>query len=195
MKAIAILIPFLAVTLLLAFNEPPKRWLVTSDSSIEISGTSNINAFECLNLSYKGNDTLYEEKAASPNIIHLGGSISLEAEKFDCKNKFITRDFRNTLEADKHPEIKVRFLNLKVHKGTTEAEPVEGQVEITIAGISKKYDLKSRFNLCGKNKAQLIGEKAVSLSDFGLEPKSRFLGMIKVDDTVKVNFTLFIRSI
>lgn len=176
-----------------SYSEPERKWLVTAESRLEISGSSNVNKFQCTNLSYAGKDTLYEKKGAAPGIRLLNGVISLKAEKFDCRNKLITNDFRRTLNAEEYPEIKVRFLCLRTNKNAPAWSPVNGEVEITIAGISRKYDIACQFLQAGKSKARLKGEKTVRLSDFDLEPRPKVLGMVKVDDTVKVNFHLVIQ--
>lgn len=189
----AIIAAFLIVTVFGSFTEPGRKWLVTAESRLEISGSSNINTFQCRNLSYAGSDTLYEKRGAASHSSLLNGIIRLKAEKFDCRNKLITNDFRRTLNAEEYPEIKVRFLCLRTNKNTPGWGPVNGEVEITIAGVSRKYDIDCQFLQSGNGKAQLKGEKIVRLSDFGLEPRPKVLGMVKVDDTVKVDFHLIIK--
>lgn len=190
---VSIIAVLLIVTVFGSFTGSERKWLVTAESRLEISGSSNINTFQCRNLSYAGSDTLYEKRGASPHSSLLNGIIKLKAEKFDCQNRLITNDFRRTLNAEDHPEIKVRFLCLRTNKNTSTWAPVSGEVEITIAGVSRKYDIDCQFLNSGKSKAQLKGEKIVRLSDFGLEPRPKVLGMVKVDDTVKVDFHLVIK--
>lgn len=180
---------------LASFTGGERKWLVTEESRVEISGSSNVNEFQCLNVSYAGNDTLYEERDRTQNVYQLNGAIRLKAERFDCQNKLITNDFRKTLEAHQYPEIKVRFLCLKIPGKAAGWQPVNGQVEITIAGVSRQYAINCQFTYSGKGKARLKGEKRVGLSHFGLQPRPKMLGMIKVDDAVQVNFDLVIQSI
>ncbi len=196
MKPIWLIIAALGILLVSgSFTAPEKKWLVTEESRLEISGSSNINEFQCLNVSYKGNDTLYENSNPGQSQYQLNGLITIMADEFDCRNRLITNDFRKTLNAGDYPVIKVRFLGLGIHRKAAEQEAVKGQTEITIAGVSRKYDISCRFTNSGTKKARLTGSKTVKLSVFGLEPRPKVLGMIKVDDTVKVDFDLVIRSI
>ena len=179
-----------------SFAGPEIKWLVTDESRLEISGRSNVNEFQCLNLSYAGNDTLYEERKASLKGYFLNGMISLDVERFDCHHKLITNDFKRTLNSDQYPVIKVQFLDLRIENiNAARMESAKGKVEITIGGVSRSYEMVGHFSNLGKGKAQLKGEKTVSLSDFGLEPRPKMLGMIKVDDSVDVNFNLIIKSL
>lgn len=68
-------------------------------------------------------------------------------------------------------------------------------VEISMAGVSRKYPLSSKLEKLDEGRAYLQGQQNLRLSDFGLQPKPKMLGMIKVEDSVTVDFQLIIQAV
>lgn len=173
----------------------PAKWLVTEESSLQISGSSNVNNFQCTSLSYTGKDTLYEIQSTVYGPASLSGVINLEAEGIDCQNILITNGFMETVKAEEYPQIRISLLSLKKGNRYTEAQYIKGMVEISMAGVSRKYPLSSKLEKLDEGKAYLQGQQSLRLSDFGLQPKPKMLGMIKVEDSVSVDFQLIIQAV
>lgn len=173
----------------------PEKWLVTEESSLQISGSSNVNNFRCISLSYAGKDTLYEVQSTASGGASLSGVINLETEGIDCQNTLITNGFMETVKADEYPDIRISLLSLQKDSRQPEAQTIKGMVEISMAGVSRKYPLSSKLEKLDEGKAYLQGQQSLRLSDFGLQPKPKLLGMIKVDDRVSVDFQLIIQAV
>jgi hypothetical protein len=170
-----------------------KQWLVSARSKLEISGKTNVNRFHCLSTHYAGSDTLteYVDRKTSSSV--LAGVVTLMTSDFDCHNEMITRDFKETLKADDYPRLNIRFIELKKkhgHKGD-----LNGIVEITLAGTSKKYPVTCMIKSAGNNEQHLEGIRTFKFSDFGLRPPNKLFGAIKAEDKVSVIFHLRLTSI
>lgn len=171
-----------------------KTWKIASNSVIEIAGSTNISNFRCESKSYKGGDILKETYFPDRDISEWSGVITLKTVNFDCFNAIMTKDFRNTLQMEDHPTISVRFINLIKESTTINQENLRGEVEITLAGVSKIYPISCVFLAKNGGKALLAGERKLTFTDFELDPPVKLLGTIRVRDSIEVNFALVLEE-
>src|SRR5690606_9654225 len=93
------------------FTDPERetKILVVPGSEVVISGTSNVNKFEC-SYQVQGIEVpvhlVYREEL---NEIHFkNAKLDLPSDCFDCGGKAIKKDFKDILQTAKYPEIKLR---------------------------------------------------------------------------------------
>jgi hypothetical protein len=189
-NAIAIALLFFGT--FLADPEREARIWVVPGSQVLISGTSNVNKFTC---SYEvpGLEVpvhmVYRE---SLDEIHFkNANLQLESDCFDCGGKAINKDFKELLQTEKHPWIKLRLIY--VDPPSPELKKVGVGMEITIAGISRTY--VTELDSDQRGDIFVEGTLALKLTDFGLEPPKKVLGLIKVDDEVLVDLKLRLREL
>jgi hypothetical protein len=72
---------------------------------------------------------------------------------------------------------------------------MNGMVEITLAGISKKYPVTCLIKSAGDNEQHLQGTRSFRFSDFDLKPLNKLLWPIKAQDNVTMVFHLRLTSI
>jgi hypothetical protein len=190
MPAYIIIFFFLLLPLVGAQANTGKEWQVTSQSRLTIAGSSNVNEFECMSFSYAGQDVLYESLDAKTHRTVMNGIINLQATGFDCQNRIMTSDLRKTIQADKFPTIKVRFLSLQRSPASGKQQKARGLVEITLAGVSRQYQIEALFQETDGGQALLTGCWDFSFSDFKLEPPTKMMGAIKVNNSLSVDFML-----
>ncbi|TXD77864.1 YceI family protein [Algoriphagus ratkowskyi] len=171
-----------------------KTWRIDSASVIEIAGSTNISTFRCEATKYQGGGLLKETVYPERNVSEWNGVIILHTAHFDCFNSIMTKDFRETLQFEDHPTISVRFINLVKESETINQQNLRGEVEITLAGVSKIYPISCAFLAKNGKKAFLTGERKLTFTDFKLDPPVKFLGTIKVKDSIKVNFALVLEE-
>lgn len=169
-------------------------WKVSQESVVEVVGSTNVNQFQCNSLRYAGEDQLISVFYPDKKVTEWSGEIVILSKNFDCYNKIMTKDFKETVLADEHPEIKVRFIQLKKHSTSHEEEQLEGQVEITLAGVTKRYPISCfMMNRIG-GATNLRGQQTLHFSEFGLEAPVKFLGTVKVKNSITVNFGLVLEE-
>ncbi|TVQ84096.1 MAG: YceI family protein [Bacteroidetes bacterium] len=177
-----------------ANKEITRFWHVTGASSLQINGTTNVNTFQCGSAYESGSDMIRELWDPYSEKWEIHGSVFIEVETFDCRNRIMNNDFRNTLKHDKYPEIQIEFLNLKevqLHENTRKAQ---GYVKITLAGKSHKYFISSELEFLDDQYSILRGEQVFRFSDFGLEPPQKGFGLVKVNDEIEVSFDLILEQ-
>ncbi|AHM63423.1 YceI-like protein [Flammeovirgaceae bacterium 311] len=195
MKSLKLFIVLLLIPLQAVFADYGKEWLVTDKSQLTISGSSNVNEFQCMSLYYAGGNTLYETWDVVSKKPVISGLVSLKATSFDCNNKIMTQDMQKTIRADKYPQVKVHFLSLERTPSKDKYQKVKGVVEICLAGVSRQYEISATFEELGKNKALLAGSLEFNLTDFNIEPPTKMMGAIKVKDCFTIDYNLELKSI
>lgn len=186
----------LAVTIFLlamGFSDPEREMkvAVASESEVVISGTTNINSFNCkynlqpLELPIR---MVYDER--DNRILFQNAKLELANDCFDCGGKMINKDFRELLKTETHPQVELRLLYVEPPK--PESKEIAVGMEIIIAGVTRKYEANLK---CDDQKNICVnGTLELRLSDFGLKPPKKALGMIKVDNDIKVNVALVIKE-
>ncbi|MDW7694385.1 YceI family protein [Flammeovirgaceae bacterium SG7u.111] len=178
-------------------GQQQRNWLVEEASNITIYGTSNVADFACAIASKTEKDTLdMSFERSSEKLVFQKAELRIDAASFDCQNRLITQDFRNTLQVDKYPEIILHFIsldtptesNLKNHK-------LDGEVKITIVGVSKSYEIRFEVERKNEKAFYLAGKKKVRFKDFGLKPPQKLAGLVKVEDELEIDFTLLLSSL
>ncbi len=191
MKILFLLLSSLWATCYLTNSVGERRiWQISEESVVEIEGTTNVSRFRCESVKYSGEGILFEHISEDDERSLWTGEVTLKSKNFDCFNSLMTKDFRATINSDKYPLIRIRFLDLTNYSETENQENLRGEVEITLAGKSKIYPISCVFLSKNGKKALLTGNQKLSFSEFEIEPPIKFLGTVKVNDTLTVNFGL-----
>ncbi len=153
---------------------------------VSIQGSTNVNEFSFLQL-------LNERE--SPIQFHTQEgyiTIQIPAHNFEASNPLMYKDFISLIKADKHPYIAIRFhynpYELYEKNGQTSA--IDSEIYITLAGEEKKYKIPGQIHLCQDRALRIMGDIKINLDDFQLVAPSKFMGMVKVNNEVFVNFGL-----
>lgn len=177
-----------------ASKEITRFWHVTGASYLQINGTTNVNTFQCGSDYESGSDMIRERWDPYSEKWEIYGSVFIEVETFDCRNRIMNNDFRSTLKHNEYPEIKIEFLNLKEVQEQKNTRKAQGYVKITLAGKSREYFLSSELEFLDDHYSILRGEQTFRFSDFGLEPPQKGFGLVKVNDEIQVSFDLILEQ-
>lgn len=173
-------------------NETMETSLVVHpSSSVTINGKTNVNKFTCAIAAYTGTDTLMLTAVRGKGASFKRGLVKLNAPGFDCGMNVITKDFRESIQSDTYPYIKINFISFeRVPKYETTEEKFNGKLTITLADVAVPCDVRCSIIKDEKNLIHLRGKRAFKFSDFNLEPPTKMMGAIKVDENIIVNFHL-----
>ncbi|GAA5225118.1 hypothetical protein GCM10025777_57490 [Membranihabitans marinus] len=113
--------------------------------------------------------------------------INVPIASFECPNKMIEKDLNQLFESHIYPSISLRVLKLEVRDKSHKAT-----VEIKIKDRSNTYE----FNLKEveiDNESYVNGSQTLSLIDFGIEPPTKMLGMVRVKEDISIQCLIPIR--
>jgi hypothetical protein len=173
-------------------KKPVMKWVVEKSSTLTVSGSSNVNSYNCGIEGYYRPDTIYCYNANVNSPVQLSGCLNVDVMSFNCHNTVMTKDLRKTLKARQYPYLSITFLTLDQLPDAQKDRVINGSIMIDLAGSRKIYRLPFVF---GKQKGegfQMIGKKTFSFSEFKLEAPEKLGGMIKVKDEFNVEFRLMI---
>lgn len=171
---------------------------IAEESKLSIAGSSNVNEFNCdcvqkfpktalqMRLSEDGNNAVFDHAV-----------LRIQTTKLDCKHKIMNRDMYKTLKAEEHPYITIVLKEafelprqpLVNQKSWTS---LRAHVVITIAGKSKEKVLDIEAKKIDNNLFRFKSEQVLHMTDFGIDPPTAMLGLIKVDNTITIHLDLVV---
>ena len=176
-----------------------KRYQIENNSSIFLKGTSTVNEFTC-KCEERFGEQQVEAEQTDNHARFKNTELWVPIKKFNCKNSRIDADMQRALQAEKYPHIKITLIdcwqNNKCMNGRcADWFDVKANISISLSGATRKEIITARAKAIATNKFQLIGEKAVQMSSFGVTPPEAMFGMIKVNDWISLHFDLMVSLI
>lgn len=171
----------------------PEMWIIEKHSNITVKGESNINSFSCQVPSYMHTDTMMFKTSVGDGSTSVESSLRIPVEFFDCHNRHMTKDLQKTLNITKYPYLYIKFTSFSTHPDNWKnGSKVTAKAHITIAGVTKQYNVTYQVQKNQSNKITLSGDQKVLFSAFNLKPPSKLGGTIKVKDELTVNMTMYL---
>lgn len=168
------------------------RFIVLPTSTLNVTGKTNVNSFTC-STTYCRKDSLVLREGRGKSMFEKG-LVSLDTTAFSCGMQVRTNDFNRTIKSKEHPTISIEFLSFeRVPVYACKEEHLKGQMKISLGGVTKTFTVNCTLEMTNQGVVRLNGERAFTFSDFNLEAPSRMLGMVKVHDTLTVNFRLMLQ--
>lgn len=164
---------------------------IQKNSSLTISGSTNVVPFKL----YQNGDKLSKNKLTVAttfvqNKIFLSqNQLSVVVKNFASPNFMALKDFLSLIKSDKYPTLQIQINYLDIDSNSESGTAFKGNalVSITITGITRNYSIP----ISSKNNGEIYcvdGNKRLSIRDFGLTPKSRMMGLIKVSEWINIDF-------
>jgi hypothetical protein len=155
------------------------------DDYIKINGSTNINHFHFVQNIDEKLTPLKKEKKTQDTL-----TIKIPAHNFEPSNPMMYKDFLEFIKADKYPyiDITIFFNNVRLPAGPPSA--IVPKIKVGLAGQTHTYKIPGYVKECRDKKLHISGKIDIDLKDFGLEPPTKFMGMVKVNNEVFINFGL-----
>lgn len=193
MKKLLLIIPFLV---LVSFSKMQtvknsKTIRITSNSELQIDGTSNVKDFTCqYNIQNLNEPILIHYEKAHDLIRFEKSMLILENNGFDCGGKGINRDFHGLLQSDVYPKITLRLKEIKLEPN--QKHKADALVEIEIAGSKNDYHMVTTVH--NTEDWLISGRLKLNIRDFNLEAPKKMFGLVVVSDEIVISFKLEIKE-
>jgi hypothetical protein len=155
------------------------------DNYIKIEGSTNVNHFFFEQIFNKKKE-LIENRDRSGEILKL----KIPVHDFNPSNPMMYSDFLELIKASEYPYIDITIFFEKINLPAGPPETVVPKIKIGLAGESRTYQIPGQIQDCRKDSLHLNGKVSISLKDFNLKPPTKFMGMVKVNNEVFINFGL-----
>jgi hypothetical protein len=156
---------------------------VDNQNYISIQGSSNVNEFHLMN-----SDLQLDELDGGTERNSLYRNIRIAVDGFTADNQRMVRDFREMVNESRYPFIKIGIERRKMADFEETSGLTKFSIIITIAGKSKEYKVPCEIFSSVDSGYIISGNFSVKLTDFGIEPPEKLLGLIKVNNEVFINF-------
>ncbi len=173
-----------------------KRYHINPESKLYLKGTTNVNTFTC-DCTDRFQPQYLEVESQGTYAHFRRAGLHISTRDFNCHNRKIEADMEKALKADTYPHIGIELVESWQNGQCLNADcrdwfSVKAKVKITITDVDKQHQILGKARRIGANRFQLVGEKALQMSEFGIDPPHAMFGMIKVNDWITFHFDLIV---
>ena len=167
---------------------------VISESRFWIEGSSFATRFTCRVDGVNGHGRFSDDGVGSGTVEQIAatGELTVLISRFDCGLRPMTKDLRETLKGKQFPEITFNLISASTDgQGSNGVgSTVTAIGDLTIAGQTRRVDMTGSLSLDDHGHYQVSGSRQLLLTDFGMDPPTKMLGLIKVRNEIDVFFDL-----
>ncbi len=170
-------------------------YAIDNSSWTAISGTTNVNSFECLSPEIRSNGIVMTDFGSGNGRINFSdASLVMDVNSFDCRNPLVTRDMSRALGGNR-ARIYITLLDAELVEGnlSSSAGNFIANAVISLNDRSNMVELAIEWHRSEKMEYHFEGVAELSMTDFDITPPSPALGMIRVDDKITVRFSYIIQ--
>lgn len=187
----------LAVTLLLSLTAfgpdgpRPVRLVLQPGSRVTIEGTSNVHDWSCTATTIVADIRAQMTDGALPEAVDFV-SIEIPIGRIDCKNDRMNENLAKALRAESHPRIAFRTTDARRLPAPNATGRISGPLRgnLTVAGVTKTIDVPVQAVANPDGSLRITGSKPFLMTQFGIEPPTAMLGMLKTGNRITVRFEL-----
>lgn len=161
---------------------------IKPQNKIIIQGSTNISNFT-LSLSFNKDDvkSIDSRPACSAEGYKV---LNLPVTEFCYSHPQMKKDFYQLIDAKEYPNIKIYYPAKMLDKETC-GNSRQYELIVEIKNICQKYTVPVKYYKLSGSCIEALGNLNVRLSDFHLQPKKYFFGLIKVKNNLTINFYLY----
>ena len=167
-----------------------KLWLEGTSTLHDYSSkaTKIVGTIEMDSLSAEMKFKNMESVLSKAEIIIPIKSMHSESEKMD-------NNMYEALKADDHPEILYKFMQDSIISDSNKDSLILKAIgKLTVAGKENTTEMKVTLTKNNDGSIRVTGAKELFMTDFGVDPPSFMLGVLKTNNRVIVKFDLLLRS-
>lgn len=177
----------------------PQQITVRDGSTLRIDGTSSVNAFTCVAETVDGHGRLAATPARLASIDDVDSidrrepqaQLNVPVHALDCGKERMNEDLYEAIGANEHPMIRYRLDEADLLERVGEdTYRLHTRGRLSLAGEERSIEMTVVGKRIGDGKYVVQGSKSLLMSDFGIDPPSALLGLIKAHDRIEVHFDL-----
>ncbi len=170
-------------------------YYIDAGSRLTIDGSSNVNKFTCAcNQQFPQSTLRFDLSDGGRSARFTNAGLSIRTKSLDCGNNQMNKDMYQTLRADQHPNIRIDLTRAQLQEAgqlsDTDWTPLKATSTLTIAGVSKPVVFEVKAKRVSADRIRLMASKEVLMTDFHIDPPRAMLGLIKVNDAIRINMDL-----
>ncbi len=176
----------------MADPDPPHHGVAETtlcDNYIKIDGSTNVNHFHFIQEIKSEKEIIKRPDNHSETLV-----LKIPAHDFEPSNPMMYKDFLEFIKANEYPDIEITIFLNTTRLPAGPDNTIAPRIKIGLAGKNHIYKIPGEIKECRDKNLHITGRVNIDLEDFGLEPPTKFMGMIKVSNEVFINFGLTINN-
>jgi len=171
---------------LVAASRPPVRYDLRSESRFWIDGSSTAGSYTCTAARVDGTGLV-----DGTDRTQVSGQVTVPVRAFDCGQRRMNNDFAKALKSGTHPVIRFEVQSAQVAgpgaSGWTRATAT-GSLEI--GGVVRPITVDVDGQTLPDGRVRLRGRMPLRMTDFGVQPPTALLGLVRAHNRIVVRFDL-----
>lgn len=175
------------------------KFSIQSGSRLRLEGNSSMHTYSSKTSDIAGtiivDSMLFAEgKVKASNLFHQG-EITIPVKKMLSGDEKLDNNLYDAIKANDNPNIIYHLLGDSIlSEARKDSFTVKTTGTLSVAGKEKNIDMTIML-LKNKDGSLIIrGSKDLLMTDFGIEPPSMMLGLLKTDNKVVIRFDLRVRQ-
>ena len=195
-RTVSILLILLAAAFLGLVPEAPvhvgteSRYVLQTGSEFWIEGRTTVSGFTCTTEQAAGVAVLdrSSDPAGAPD---FDAVIAVPVRSFDCGLRRMNRDLYEALRGEEYPAIRFALNGAAVDGTVAEGwTHVEAWGTLALAGAERPVRLRAEGQRLPDGRVRLRGAHTLQMTDFGVDPPSDPLGLVRARDRITVHFDI-----
>jgi len=172
------------------------KYTIEKESHLSIRGTTNVNSFECFSKqSFSEQTVRLNLDGMAKRVEFTDARLRIRVEELDCDNNKMNADLCDALEASDFP-----YIEIQLHEAVLSSPSISPggsdivvKASLTVAGKTRRVYIKTKAVQIAENKFRFQAVHWIKMTDFGVDPPTALLGLIKVRDDIAIHFDLVAR--
>jgi polyisoprenoid-binding protein YceI len=167
------------------------RLVLRPESRLWIEGGSNLHDWKCDAKSVVAEVRVTRGATAQPNGVE-SGTLTVPVAGVECGNGKMNENLRKALKSNEHQEIRFSITSAElVDSGEGGVIVVAAHGDLTVAGTTRPIVLSVTGADAGDGTAlKVSGRVEMKMTDFGIQPPTALLGMLRTKNEVRILFNL-----
>lgn len=176
-------------------TEPQHRLVLRPESRLWLEGSSNLHDWSC-----DATEMTAEIRVRSHRDSTTGGevptalervTVSVPVQRIGCANRQMDGNLRKTLRAKEYPTIQFAMTGGELAAPAEQGRlTVVARGELTVSGITRPIELRAEGTDTGDGALRITGTQDILMTDYGIQPPSALMGLLKTANLVLVRFDL-----
>ncbi len=165
---------------------------ILSSSHLTLTGTSTLHSYECHSTGIRGDIEMDRQLKA-----FASSEVAIPVKSLHAESTSMDNNMYDALKAKEYPEIRFSLASGDSTSHTLAADNDTSATlrgTLTIAGKAREIELKITFDRSKDGTVSVDGTKKLLMTDYGIDPPTFMLGVLKTGNEVTVNFHLDLKA-
>jgi hypothetical protein len=167
------------------------RLVLRTGSRLWLEGDSNLHAWSCDAKGVVPELRLERPAPTDPPVRIERASLQISVPLIECGNGKMNENLRKALKAEEHEHISFEVTGAEfIDTGTRGELEVLAKGKLTVAGTSRDLQFQVSGTDTGNGALRLTGRLTILMTDYGVQPPTAMLGLLKTKNEVLIRFDL-----